>query len=74
MPRDVKVRICDDINGNGVQDIDELGIENVNLIDAKKENLANTTSVGRDILVSLLEMIVARESTVCQSVMGVHCS
>ncbi len=49
----MKVRVCDDINGNGVQDIDELGIENVNLrlIDTKKEN---------PILVSLLEMIVAR--------------
>jgi hypothetical protein len=39
----VKVRFWDDNNGNGVQDIDELGIEDVNLrlIDVKKENLAN---------------------------------
>jgi hypothetical protein len=41
MPRDVKVRVCDDINGNSVQDIDELGIVNLRLIDNKKENFAN---------------------------------
>jgi hypothetical protein len=50
MPRDVKVL-----------DIDGLGIGNVNLrlIDAKKENLANDVCIGRDILVSLLEIIVS---------------
>jgi hypothetical protein len=48
MPRDVEVRVWDDINGNGVQDIDEQGIENVNLrlIDAKKENFADQGNGG----------------------------